>query len=148
MMTAIKLINDEAPAKGVTREVAQSAWAMFFLMVPLVSTTFASFHRQFQQLENEDIGWLLIDEAGQAAPQHAAGAIWRSQRVMVVVDPFQLEPVVRPAPGSTPAACLRGRTMVARRNLDAGVRGYPQPVRKLHQEEMGRRAPAGSPALR
>ena len=27
----------------------------------------------------DSLGWLLIDEAGQATPQSAAGAIWRSK---------------------------------------------------------------------
>lgn len=69
-------------------------WDAFFLVVPLVSTAFASFPRLFKGVGTNDLAWLLIDEAGQAAPQQAIGAIWRSKRAVIVGDPIQLEPVV------------------------------------------------------
>jgi len=68
-------------------------WDAFFFIVPVVSTTLASFDRLFMGMGQDSLGWLLIDEAGQATPQSAAGAIWRSQRAVLVGDPLQIEPV-------------------------------------------------------
>lgn len=69
-------------------------WDALFLVVPLVSTTFASFPRLFRGVGKEQLAWVLIDEAGQAAPQYCAGALWRAKRAVIVGDPLQLEPVV------------------------------------------------------
>ncbi|ASI70521.1 DNA helicase [Diaphorobacter nitroreducens] len=68
-------------------------WDAFFFVVPVVSTTLASFDRLFAGMGQDSLGWLLVDEAGQATPQSAAGALWRSRRALLIGDPLQIEPV-------------------------------------------------------
>lgn len=78
----------------VDATIAQNLWDTFFLCVPVVSTTLASASRLFPNTSQQQIGWLLIDEAGQATPQSAAGSIHRAKRCVIVGDPLQVEPVV------------------------------------------------------
>lgn len=40
------------------------------------------------------MGTLIIDEAGQATPYSALGALWRTCKAIIVGDPLQVEPVV------------------------------------------------------
>ncbi len=68
-------------------------WQSLFMFVPVISSTFASIARQFDGVGPDSIGWLFIDEAGQAVPQAAVGALFRARRAIVIGDPLQIEPV-------------------------------------------------------
>ena len=93
VMANIGLASDWLSGKPMSGELAQLALESLCLVVPVVSTTFASMPRMCAKLGQETIGWLLVDEAGQALPSHASGALWRARRAVVVGDPLQLEPV-------------------------------------------------------
>ena len=82
-------------------------WASLFLVVPLISTTFASVNRMLGKLPPESLGWLFVDEAGQALPQSAVGALLRTRRAVIVGDPVQIEPVVVLPDTLTHAICRR-----------------------------------------
>lgn len=72
----------------------ENAWNVIHLIFPVISTTFASFNSMYTKISKDFIDYLYIDEAGQATPQAAVGAIQRSCKVVAVGDPIQIEPVV------------------------------------------------------
>lgn len=74
--------------------VISEAWNWMNIVIPVISSTFASFSRMCANLGPETIGSLFVDEAGQALPQASVGAIFRSKHVMVVGDPSQIKPVL------------------------------------------------------
>lgn len=99
MIANLGLASDWLNGKSMPPDVAKLALESLCLVVPVISTTFASVPRMFSSIGANAIGWLLVDESGQAIPSHAACAIWRARRAVIVGDPRQLEPVsVMPQP--------------------------------------------------
>lgn len=85
--------------KDFDGEEVQALFPAYFqsllLVVPVVSTAFASVSTMFKDmLQPNIIGTLIVDEAGQALPEMAIGALFRSRSAIVVGDPSQVEPIV------------------------------------------------------
>lgn len=75
--------------------IAGALYQTLFLLVPVLSSTFASLGTFLRDAKQPGvIGTLIVDEAGQAQPQMAVGALYRSRKAMIVGDPKQVEPVV------------------------------------------------------
>ena len=85
-----KLLDGKVPQNP---EHVLAIWQSLFLIVPVISSTFASFQRQFRGLPAKSLGWLFVDEAGQAVPQAAVGALRKARRALVIGDPMQIEPI-------------------------------------------------------
>jgi len=94
LRAALAMLRGRAEIQPVVQKAAEHLWATLALVTPVVSTTFASLSRGFAHMGAGSIPWLLVDEAGQAVPHQALGAIWRARRAVVVGDPFQVEPVM------------------------------------------------------
>lgn len=86
-----KALNIDIPNE---KKALIEAWQSVHLVFPVISTTFASFSSMYRGFYEKMIGYLVIDEAGQASPQQAVGGIYRSEHVICVGDPLQIEPVV------------------------------------------------------
>lgn len=78
----------------VSNAITTSVWKTLFFLVPVISTSLASVSRLFKNLEEDSIGWLLLDEAGQAPIHSAVGIISRARRSIIIGDPLQIEPVI------------------------------------------------------
>ena len=75
--------------------IARAAYQTLFLLVPVISSTFASVQRFFKDLPERNLfGLLIVDESGQAQPQMAVGSLLRARKAIIVGDPKQVEPVV------------------------------------------------------
>ena len=80
---------------GDKKQAYEAVFKSLFLFVPVISTTFASVQSLLGSIRQpQKMGTLIVDEAGQAAPQLAVGALWRCKRALIVGDPTQIQPVV------------------------------------------------------
>lgn len=102
---ALQVLDGKGFADRGKDEMIPDLWSSLFLVVPALSTTFASVGTMLARMPAEALGWLLVDEAGQAAPQQAVGAIMRAKRAIVVGDPVQVQPVVLLPDRLTAAIC-------------------------------------------
>lgn len=85
----VKFKNDDLP------KCTAAAYETLFLLIPVISSTFSSVQRLFENAHEEDvIGTLIVDEAGQASPHMAIGALFRARKAIIVGDPKQVEPIV------------------------------------------------------
>lgn len=94
LFCVMDILSGNAKNDSDSSRAVRHAWATLFLCIPVISTTLASFPRIFSRFWNNELGWLLIDEAGQAPVHSALGAVMRSKRCVTTGDPLQLEPII------------------------------------------------------
>lgn len=99
LISAKMIWEDQKKALEKSPELIGYAWEWINFTIPVISSTFASFGSMFKNIKSQSLGHLFVDEAGQALPQAAVGAIFRSRHVMVVGDPSQIKPVLGLEPG-------------------------------------------------
>lgn len=102
---ALQVLDGKGLGDPAKDALIPDLWSSLFLVVPAMSTTFASVGTMLGRMPPASLGWLLVDEAGQASPQQAVGAIMRAGRAIVVGDPIQVPPVVMLPDRLTSAIC-------------------------------------------
>lgn len=78
---AINDFKDRRKLIDANPDKVHNAWNVMHLIFPVVSTTFASFKSMYGGIPKDFIDYLFIDEAGQAIPQAAVGALYRSKKL-------------------------------------------------------------------
>lgn len=91
---AVNMLNNSGEYSEMKEKCFGEFFNTLFLLVPVISTTLASVERFLKDIKKEEIGYLIIDEAGQATPSSVLGAIYRAKKTIVLGDPLQIEPVV------------------------------------------------------
>lgn len=97
LMIAWNVFDDcsERMAAADREEAMPYMLQSIFLLTPVISTTFASAQTFLGDVKESGVlGTLIVDEAGQAQPQMAVGAMFRCRKAIIVGDPKQIEPVV------------------------------------------------------
>lgn len=102
---ALQVLDGKGLGDPAKDTLIPDLWSSLFLVVPAMSTTFASVGTMLGRMPPASLGWLLVDEAGQASPQQAVGAVMRADRAIVVGDPIQVPPVVMLPERLTSAIC-------------------------------------------
>ena len=91
---AINIWKHQKNSVEKNKKLINIAWNWINLCIPVISSTFASFSRMLKNIDENVLGHTFVDEARQALPQAAVGAVFRSKNIMVVGDPFQIKPVL------------------------------------------------------
>ena len=68
-MAIVNWNNQDKKVKENQQQLTLYSWQWINFAVPIISTTFASFHRMFKNLPANSVANLFIDEGGQAVPQ-------------------------------------------------------------------------------
>jgi hypothetical protein len=89
----LKLLSQVLQGRIKDPKLIRAIWKTYFIICPVVSTTFSSLGRVFAGLGGGDVGWMFVDEAGQSKPQELVGGLWRAKLSCIIGDPLQVTPV-------------------------------------------------------
>jgi len=88
------VIDDISDRRGLRTLKRPINLNMFLTIFPLIGSTLLSL-RNFFPMEEDSIGQVIIDEAGQCTPNYLLPALLRSKKSIMIGDTMQLEPVAK-----------------------------------------------------
>ena len=93
--TAVDVVAGRIP-DDLEPEKIRAAWQLFFLAVPVVATTREGFAEMFGGFGPESLGWVIVDEADQVAPQRVLRALRGARRMITIGDSTKRRTVTLP----------------------------------------------------